>query len=395
MSGADLSSDLLAAVNAAPDILSAKSASEEILSQPDTRAAVLLAPQLHIAHHLSNALEYWAHQKYSDAHRWFWAVLRRQIALGSATSSRHTKAFFGRSIIDQLQAQIGRDRAPQDFWMGARLLMESGLPDIADKTTWTEKLVESYVDANCVAATVAYAGRAQGAARERTLVALVLFKRWLLVLAPDASAVAKAMLQFLAASAKGFEWSFSRNQNLSSASLEALNEVGRTRPEFRLLAADAVVNAVISKLADRDFNAVSNAIETAQGYLDVLDHRGLAAVVTALLATLERFGGGNGPWPVVRPALALLGSPQVMSLCNQDPELGAKVPPTLLRFSLETETENTSLLFLLRDIDPALIEGQVDAARLEAVVSDIRRRAGEINSSAATANIVALLVAPR
>jgi hypothetical protein len=297
-------------------------------------------------------------------------------------------------LIDSVQAKAGRDRVPETFRLGVRLLVESGLPNIADQTAWTESLVGAYVDAECVATTIAYAGRARGAMRERTLVAVTLFKRWIQVLQPGASAIAGAMLQFLAASAKDFDWSFFSDRNLSGAGFEALKEIARTRPEFRTLAVEPVVSAVIAKLADRNFVAVSTAIEIADAYLDVLANQALGAVVIATVDALGRFDPGKAPWPVVRPAMALLSSAQVMSLCERDTALRTRVTSTLLQFSLESETESPRLMYLLRNLNPAWIEGQVDASRLDIVVSELRRRAGEINSSAAVGNIMALLVAP-
>ena len=113
--------DLLAPVNAIPDFLSAAYTSEESWSSPDTRVSVLFAPQLLDAHNLSTALRSSADQDYSDTYRWFWAVLRRQIALGSATYSRHTKGYYGRCIINSLVQQKMERRGPATFWDGVRL----------------------------------------------------------------------------------------------------------------------------------------------------------------------------------------------------------------------------------------------------------------------------------
>jgi hypothetical protein len=394
MRGVDLRTDLLAVANATPDVLNAEVALKGICTPSYSYPALLLAPQLLVSHDLSTAFEHWTNRKYSEANRWFWAVLRREIALGSATYSRITKGHYARSVIDGLQEEIGRERVSGSFWLGVRLMIESGNPGIADQTTWTDSLVETYVDPECVSAAIELADRSPGATRERTLVALALFKRWTEVLPPHAEALARTMLQYAAASAKDGAWSLISDRNLSGSGFQVLIETARTRPEFRGLAAEAVVDAVIAKLTDRDFNAVSTAIETASAYLDAFDHRGLEAVVAAILDSLGRFGGGVGPWPVVRAALAFLSSSQVTMLCARDVALGTRVTSALLRFSLETETENTTLLFLLGNLAPALIEGQVDVERLEEVVSKIRRQSHEINSSAAPSNIMALLVAP-
>jgi hypothetical protein len=389
-----LKNNIIGLANATLDILSATAESDETRFPKDSRAAVLFAPQLLDAHDNSVALTSWANEEYPDAHRRFWAVLRRQIALGSATYSRYTKAYYGRSLIESLQAKDNKDRVAGDFWLGVRLLIESGVPKIANQTNWTESLVGRHVGIELVTKTIGHTRRAQGSLPERTLVTLTLFKRWLQVLPPGNALVAGAMLRFVAESARDFDWPFFSSRNLSGASFDALKEVGLARPEFRASVADGVIAAIIAKLADKELFAVVKAFETADAYVDAFDDRGLTLIVTTTLEVLERFDAHGRPWPVIQPALALLSCAAVKSLCDKDLALKAAVTSKLLSVSIETASENTSLMFVLRDLDPALIAAELDLNRLESVVSEIRRRAGEINSSAAVNNIEALLVAP-
>jgi hypothetical protein len=85
----------LALLNGSVDASVAESlASESMRFTFDRRASIAWAPQLLASHDLTSAFEAWIAGEHTAAHRQFWRVLRRQIALGSATLARQTKAFF-------------------------------------------------------------------------------------------------------------------------------------------------------------------------------------------------------------------------------------------------------------------------------------------------------------
>lgn len=278
--------------------------------------------------------------------------------------------------------------------MGVRLLLEGGSPQIADQTSWSNALVKAYVDVERVTQTIVHARHAPGVEMERNLVTIALFKRWITALPPEELAAAAMMLDFFTAVARDHPWSFFSDRDLASKSFEALREVAKIRPEFRVLAAEGVAAAVVTKLADMNINALFEALNTAQVYLDAFGTRALHNVVSATLGILALPNGGQMPWTVVDPALTLLSSVEVDALCIQVPELRHPVSSALLRTSLESETENTRLLFLLKNLDPAVFSDEIDAKRLETIVADIRKHAAQINSTATTGNIMALLVAP-
>lgn len=394
ISAADLRTATLAAANASWDSYVAETMAHSGFATSDPRTALIIAPQLLSTHDISSALQRSADQDYSGAQRLFWAALRRQIALGSTMDSRQTKAYYGRCLIDELRISKPRMRDTEQFWLGVRLLIESGIHSAAEKTVWSSTIVEAYVDAERVASAIALIDRAPGVAHERTLVIVVLFSAWLKLLPPDALDPATAMLQFLAAAAKDSEWSNFGRQNVGGPSLGGLKEVAERRPEFRSLARAEVVGAITATLTESDPNAISAALETALAYLDAFDRLALEEVVTATLSTLDKFTSGRGPWPAVRPALTFLSSAQSRLPCDHDAALLSRVASTLVRFSLETETENTRLMYLFRDINVNFVQEQVDVTRLNGVVLSLRKQALQINSTATVANIFALLYAP-
>ena len=388
-----LGTNLLGLVNAVPDQMTARSNSENIFFVEDTRAAVILTPQLMNAHDLASAYAGWLEGDYDEAHRLFWATLRRQTALGSAIYSRHTKAAYGRSLIDSAQARLGQERQPQRFDLGVRMLLESGRASSVEKTSWTERLIQEYVDEGRVTSTLAHAHRAPGTTRERTMVALALFKHWVQGLPPGAPDVARSMILVLVEAAKKAEWSIVSDRNLAGAAFEGLAKIAEARPEFRSLAAGAVADALVARIEEAAFLPVSAALELAHSFLEAFEDGALVRLGSAILGLLARFEPSNAPWPVVRPAIAFLASEQVLSLCRRNERLASTVPAALVEFALGSQTEQASLMYLLRDLDPNWI-GQVDASRLRNVVTELRRRAGEISSSRAADDILALLVAP-
>ena len=386
--------DPLPFVNATPDELNAKAAEKEMFFGLDTRTVVLLAPQLLETDSLELAYDHWLNEDFADAHRWFWAVLRRQIAFGSASYSRHTKASYGRSVVDAARSAVGKHKDTRQFELAIRLLVESGEAKAVEATLWAEPLVAEYVDAECIAAAVAHARRAAGAEGERTLVVVALFKHWLTALPRGTESLAKSMLLFLVLIARDGVRSLVSKRSLAGAAFETLIDVAKRRPEFRRLAADAVADAIVTRLGEASMLAAPAALELAYEFLDAFDESALARIVMAILGGLGTFGSGQGPWTVLRPAIAILSSERVLSLCKHDSRLSTQVPKALIELGLESESEHASLMYLLRDLDPVWVQGQVDLSRVDGVVQKLRQRAGQTNSSRAGDDILALLVAP-
>ena len=385
--------DLMLLANGTSDALNAISESlDRVDVWRDTRVAVSRSPQLLGSLNLSVAFEHWADKKYDDAQRVFWAVLRRQLALGTATSTRVTKSYFGRCVIDSLEAGLAKQRYSDRFFLGVRLLVESGDANVADQTNWTEQLVQVYVDVASVAATVGLADVARGSTLERRLVTIALLKRWLVVLAPDASSIAADMLSFLAECARDGEGSLFTHRDLGGAGLRALAEVAKVRPEFRQLIGDRVADAVIERLKGH-FSSITVALESVLGYLDALGRDALYRLIDAILDMLEN-PQTSVPWPLVRSATDVLISPAVKEMSDRDRQIGKRVTSTIVRLSIEQETENARLLFILSDLTPDLAKEEIGAEKLGTIVGEVRKRALVTNSSNAIYNVMALFIAP-
>lgn len=391
---ATIDQNAVAVINAPRDQMAAYSALNALGSWRDTRGSVALAPQLVNAHPVSNALSFWVDRRFSDAHRWFWAVLRRQIAFGSATHSRETKAYYGLCLIEAIEAKLGSNRSISEFDMATRLLVESGQHESVKRSEWSSELVEAYVDEAHTQAAIVLARRHKGSTGERTMVVLALFGKWLKALPPPQIAAAGTMMRFLAEAAAGGPGVPLKDRDIGTDALKTIKSVGKERPEFRAICAPAIADAILATLDRGNIIEIGEAISTAQTYIKDFSDEVLTTIAGRILSMAEATEVGAGSWSVVRPALAFLSSRAVMERAAPDTAFRKRIVAELLRLSLENESEHETIMYLLRDLEPGLIDGQVDGEKLESVVAVLCERARQTNSSAAVSAMQALLVAP-
>lgn len=390
----NLTADPLPLLNATTDALNARLASKDGLFASDLRPVVALAPLLVDTHDVSNALAGWRKERYDDASRWFWATLRRQTALGSVSAGCVTKANFGHAMIDQLGSELDRHRVPGNFRLGLKLLVESGDSDVVNRIGWSERFVAAYVDADVIAGVLAQASRAPGFVVQRMLVVMTLLKCWTMALPRDATALAHSMLTNLATVAGDVSEDASTDRKVSDAALKSLSEIAQARPEMMGSATSAIATAVAAQVTKASFIIAGDALSLAHSLIESLDNETLSMLADTALRRLATFEPAQSPWPFVRPAIAFLSAERILALCAEDASLRAMLPPTLIEFALESESEHASLLFLLRDVDPAWLEGKLDKSRLDEVITELRGRAHKINSSRAPDDVTSLLIAP-
>lgn len=395
LAGSSVIDNPLLLANASHDALVATYASVDKLATLDRRAALLSSPLLQATHSPSSALQAWIAGDFTDSHRRFWAVLRRQTALGLATESRITKALYARSILDGLASDIARSRRPESFQMAIGLLLESGNTRFVGKIPWNEQLVDAYVDDNSVEFAIAHAKGFPGSCAERQLVLVELFQHWAELISIDRVGVANRLLKHIAALARESSTSLLASEDLGGRSLEMLHSVAKKRPELRNGVALEVAEAVTRKLSVRTFwKALDTALSIAQEYGDVFSTEQLQSIIRAALDMLAKIDPAAQAWPVVRPALTFLVSDSVKNHLRSAPELGERIVDTVVRFGVQQETEYARVLFYLHDFDPALLSDTSLADKLRASVMQVRHRSLQTNASNAVENIEALLLAP-
>lgn len=361
---------------------------------PTRRPATYAAPLLLQSHHLDNAMTYAATGRFRDSHRWFWAGLRRQTALGGTIASCQTKAHYGRAVVDEVEASLGRERRPDAFAMGVRLLVESGRTELVEATSWSDRLVETYLTREILEELQATTARNPGTRGERELVATTLRREWLIAIPRDSVDLARRMMADLAASARLGQHTGLSSTNTGGLALKALKTVAMERPEFRVLLGAELVTLVDELRRSAGPLPVAEAIEAAAQFIDGVDAETAEAVcirVVELVADLpfEAF------WPVTQAASQLLGSDAASTLGRRNEAFQRARSVALVKLALNSKSDHASLLYLLRDVDPAVVREQIDTNELKTVVEGIRERARQTSSSAATSNIHALLVAPK
>jgi hypothetical protein len=391
LSAARIANEPLLLANASNDALEAAHADRK-RPPADRRATLLMSPLVARVHNAEAALHGWLMGEYGNIPREFWAVLRRQIALGCAVDIRSTKSLYARSILDSLNVRISSLRHYVFFQMAIRLLVESEDTATAERVAWSEQLVEAYVNTDVVRSAIEHAEVYEGSRSARTGVVLELFLQWVQGISAALGDVAATMLKYVAATAGGLSTSVFTSENLGGRSFEVLHQLAQKRPEFREQVAEDVAAAIISKLTLQTFWTA--ALETASDYGDVFPRPQLEAILDAALRLLAEIRPAAETWPVVRPTLTFLGSRAVKHLSGSEPELGHRIVETYLRFGIGQETQQAQVLFYLHDFDSNLLRDPAIAERLRDTVAYVRRQAQQINSSNAVENIVALLTAP-
>lgn len=380
-------------LNAGFDRLGAHIAADNMSALGIERGSVMLAPQLIAAHQAGNALGNAFDGRHNDAHRWFWAVLRRQVALGSAVISRDTKASFAHSLIDQLMDGLGKTHNPDDFLLAIKLLLESGRKRGADAIRWTDRFIEYYVNSETIDAAEAHAIAHAGAVEERSSVLITLANGWLAKLAPDRVDLAGKLMELLAKFAVRIEVKRQLGVDMRRAATKALESAGRDRPEFRASSAELVAEAAIAQLTHSGWMAISDALDAASPYIDEISPQTLETLVGHVLGQIE--DRDNEESPLLRSALNLLSHDRILGLAkDRDNEIGRRVARTMVRRTLEAGAEHRRLMYLLRTFDAQVIDDAIDRDRLAGVVSELIENAQRTNASGATDSILALLVAP-
>ena len=169
---------------------------------PEVPPTVMLPPLLDDTHDLTLPMLSWLGEDYTRSQGEFWAVLRRQLALGCATESRTTKAVYAWSVFESLDRTLAKRGEPDLFRMALRLMVESGRHKLAAQIAWSEAFVDTYVTSDCVELAIRHASRHSGSLIERQRVLLELFAKWIERISANSNDVAQVMLNEIATIAK-------------------------------------------------------------------------------------------------------------------------------------------------------------------------------------------------
>jgi len=360
----------------------------------DSRSTVLYSPLLLKSHNLSTAMGSWLNGKFTDASTRYWAVLRRQIALGSATESRTTKAWYARNMLEELEQTGSRQGSQKSFKMAVGLLVESGSREIASKVNWSERLVSTFIDKTCLDDVVRHAESHAGSINERRHIVIQLFCVWIEKIAYEQIELTAFMMKFLAKLAL-ISATSDPESNIGGHSLDALTKIAKQRPEFRELICPEILEIVATQLEAQGFwTGTEKALKLASEYISAFSQDQLGKVVETILAMLDTSNPETGMWPIIRPALQLLVTKEVKTLAKEAEDLGQRVISAILRFGLEQESESARVIFYLHDFDVKLLKDPSIKEALQDSLQTVRQSAKRINSSDVVDKIQALLLAP-
>lgn len=357
----------------------------------DDRTSTLLSPMLIATHNIQQSLLSSQEKEYLASHVEFWGVLRRQIALGSSSQARLTKSAYCQSIVSSL------DSAPQallteSFSMAVRLAIESGIPKATNAIDWGSSVVERYVTTSAVEQLTTHAESHRGTRTERQIVAIGILKNWAMHLRRDAADPAQLILNYLAGLARENPASFDASQDVGGRSLEALKNLAEKRPDLLRHGSSAIADAIVARLTeDGWWTGVAGAAELAEAANYCFNDADLMKLAEGALSRLKQIPAAANFWVVVRPLQELLVSPKLRAVIRTSPELEQKTVAEILRFGLEQENDQARMMHLLRSFDASrLTDPQLEGA-FQSALTKIRDRATQIQSSAATENIQALL----
>lgn len=361
---------------------------------PDSRSAMLLSPLLQVAHCPAKPLKTWIEGNFTESHNQFWALLRRQVALGFAVESRNTKAYFGRSIIDGLLKNS--ESHPQYFHVAVKLMLESENYKFPEELLWAEDFVDTYVDEECYEMVENHVLSHSGREQERKFVAISFFREWSLKISSTKLPIARLMLCYLVQIASSSTSSLWGSDDLLRPSLEAIKLIGKRRPELRSVAQREIAAVLSSTISEAGFWAgTAAALETASVFSSAFDDMALTGVIESTLKLLDGIDPNAEIWVVVRPAMELLIVEPVKQLSAKSPDLGKRIVASILRFGSIQESLSAQVLFYLHDFSSELLADSAVKDQLQGAIKLVRERSLKINSSNAVENIMAILVAPK
>lgn len=360
----------------------------------DHRTHLLCAPLLIDTHHVERPLIDFLGSNFMSARKGFVSHLRRQIALGSSAETSMTKAVYARSLIASLTTEHDKRRDKATFSAAICFLIDSGAPNLASGINWSKDLVDFYVDDEMIQSVQNRAAAFDGVRTERQMVAVEIFLGWAMQLSPDASGIGVSILQRLAQFAMTNTATLNSGTNIVVASLKAIEKIGGYQCAWCRPVSQPVAGAVVARLNTPGWwTGMQVAAETAMTYVDAFAEDDLTSVVKAAVDALEK--SDPGAWVVIRPLEDFITSERASVLIRADQSLERRVVGLLLRQETAEGSDRAHLIHYLRTFDANRLDDPELKCRLQEVIEDIKKSAASVSSSAAPANIQALLGAAK
>lgn len=360
---------------------------------------IMKAPLLVHSHNDRRVVNLVRQGQYEAAGRRFWALLRRQHALGAARAARSTKSAYAWGLLTELSAALGKEQNPDAFKSAMRMLLESGDDVEAERLAWSGPFLATYVDDECVAALISHAAKYKGSRISRERVLLTVFTAWACECrTPGRESAVLLMWRHVAALAQQFPAKLGKALDMGRPSLTALKEIAQKRPELRANVSEQIQQALCARLGSTEdfWMGRADACEAIAAYADAFSPGQLEQVLQAVLNLLATIDTRQSMWPVTRPALALFVGPAVTNHVKHHSRLGPEIVREILRIGLDQESERRNILFYLHDFDAQLLTDPQVVAKLSehGIVSELAANARRHGSSLVGGAISSLLLAP-
>jgi len=179
---------------------------------------------------------------------------------------------------------------------------------------------------------------------------------------------------------------------------EAVLDICRRRPEFRIGIRDELANVLARRIGDAGYwTGEDIALRLATECAAVFTDNGLKRVVSSAVALLKKTHSSDGNWVIVKPALRLLSEECVGNLAGRDGELGSEIVLEVLKFngSDGDGIYAADIIFTLNRYPLILLHTQGVEDQFKSLIEQALKKASAINTSNAVNNMMALLVAPR
>ena len=370
--------------------------SSESIFQDDTRSAALIAPLLAESLTNENAFASWRAEEFSKAEVWFWSTLRRQTSLGLFAASKVTKGHYGACLVEDLMLRKSYDKTT--FKLAIGLLIESESSEQTKKIRWSDELLDACVDGALCQFVIDHAEAYEGSRQYRRTVAVVLFKEWASNIGAGQDALVAQMLHYLISIGSNLNSDFRKNGADFQICFEAVLNVCKLRPEFRMAIRDELANVLALRIGNAGFwTGEDIALQLATECAPVFTVEKLKDVVTATVTLLKKTNPSDGNWVIVKPAVKLLSQECVGSLAELDGELGSAIIKEILKFNAgdSNGAYAADIIFALNRYPASLLRVQDVESQYTSLIQQALDKASTISASNAVNNMMALLVAPR
>lgn len=376
-----LSEKPLLICNSSHDLLMAHNRTPGDTWKADLRAVFIPPPLLLNSHDLENALSCSIVEDFESAFKKYWAILRRQIALGSFSDRLQTQKLYAHSLLTATNS--GKYTSPKAFSLGVELLLCSAADSIVEKIEWTERAVNQNVNRDFITELIEKQRRYKGVSIERGRTLISLIGNWIELFDIEHAEEATILMCYIIQMANENESSFYSWRDLFTPSIKMLIRIRNRRPEFSRIVAKDVGSFIISKLNGNHggWNELSSILELSTIYLHDIDECDKKEIILFAANVINK-SNANLMWPLLDATLSLLYSEVSYSLCEADKEAGSIIVAAVMRSGIVSERDQAQFIANFKKFPISLVNSDPRRPELDEIIESVRKGLSVLSSSA-------------